>query len=104
MLNVETRNSSALTQERGIYSSSVGRWKTLLDPTEAMMAQRIARDELMKLNYPVEQLQTSPGKAARILASFPFAAIRAVFANRDRRGPLVPYLIGRLRSLLYISR
>jgi hypothetical protein len=103
MLNVETSNSSALTRERGIYSSSVGRWKTLLDPTEATIAQHIAREELKKLNYSMEQLQTSPGKVLWILASFPFAAVRAVLANRRRRGPLVPYLISRLRSLLNLS-
>lgn len=98
MLNIETNNSSTLTQQRGIFASSVGRWKTSLDPAEATIAQWFARKELLELGYGMEQLPISFGKAAGILASFPFAAVRAVFANRNRRASLVPYLIRRLSS------
>jgi len=104
MMNIETNNSSTLTQQRGIFASSVGRWKTSLDPAEAMIAQWFARRELLDLGYGIEQLPIRLGKVAAILVSFPFAAVRAVLANKGRRASLVPYLFSRLRSLFVSQR
>lgn len=100
MLNVETHNSSLEQEAKGIFSTSIDRWRTQLSQEEIFLAERIARDELAYLGYAVEPVKVSFPKLAGIIASTPMAIWRAFRVNTDMRGPLLPYLHHRLAPLL----
>jgi hypothetical protein len=100
MIRIDTSNSSFETKEQGIFSSSVGRWRKILSREEAYIVQKINKDEMKNLGYSLENIEANPFQICRILVSLPYALWHALEANRDHRGPLVPYLARRLFSLL----
>jgi len=101
MLNITTHNSSDQTESKGIFTSSVGKWRGRLDDEEVFIAQWINRRELAELGYSLEILRVSPANLARVLLSSPYALFRALAANKGKRGPLIPYLAKRAVSLFY---
>jgi hypothetical protein len=104
MLEVTTHNSSEAGQESGIFVSSVSRWLTGLTPEEIAIGQNIAGKELYRYGY--SRAEISPGRL-RILGIWlatPIALWRALAANKDVRGPLIPYLARRVGSLLRMGR
>lgn len=98
MIAVKANNSSNLGQQEGIYTSSKGLWRRDLNPEEAWIAQFIARKELKNLGYSIEKININYIKIALIFIGFPFALVRGIYANRDKRGPLLPYIGRRLSS------
>ncbi|BCX87771.1 omega-hydroxy-beta-dihydromenaquinone-9 sulfotransferase [Methylomarinovum tepidoasis] len=103
MLEVDSHNSSNALAAKGIFSSSIDRWRTDLAPEEIAIAQAIAGPELEQLGYRLESIKVSQLKVAVCIASTPFALWRALRANRAVRGPIVPYLVRRLGSLVASS-
>lgn len=101
MLSVETHNSSEQVSESGVFSSSVGRWQEKLPSEEAFIAQKLAGDDLLQLDYQLTPLSVKPAKVMSIVLSTPVALYRALAANRGKRGPLIPYLFRRSKSLLF---
>jgi hypothetical protein len=100
MLQISTSNSSfGENREGGIFKSSVGRWTTCLKPEEVWLMQKINGDLLPLLNYHPEPVSPNWLRVASYLIGFPFALLRALYANRDRRGSLSPYIIKRARAL-----
>lgn len=100
MMNVRTHNSSAQGRSAGIFTTSVGRWRRKLSSEEAFIVQWLTKGELTRLGYQPETLSVNPVKLAAILASSPYAFYKALAANKDKRGPLVPYLAKRAAALL----
>jgi len=100
MLEINSNNSSREVQEKGIFSSSIGRWRGLLTSEEAAVAQMITRKELEHLGYKLEKTQANPFKIFSSFATFPFALYKGLDADKELRAPLIPYLFRRITSLL----
>jgi hypothetical protein len=99
MLNVEEGNSSFESGQKGIYSSSVGRWRLLLTNEEAYIAQKLAGGGLEEFGYATANLNIKPWKVGYFYATLPYGLCRAIYANRAMRGPLLPYVGRRLAAL-----
>lgn len=100
MLDISFSNSSVSGQPKnGIYGSSVDKWKEDLSVEDLYIVQRFAADGMRFLD--IDPVPTKPSfvKLAGIFASFPFAVIRALYANRHNRGPLLPYVFKRVRMM-----
>jgi hypothetical protein len=93
-------NSSWDVQERGIFAASVGRWRSALSSVEIWIAQRIGGRHLRANGYETEPVQAPLTALAGSLLATPWALARALRANREKRGPLVPYLARRCLALL----
>ncbi|MHB1084266.1 MAG: sulfotransferase family protein [Thiobacillus sp.] len=100
MLEVEESNSSTGQQQKGIFATSVQRWRTELTPAEIAVAQRITRGEMQELGYQQEAINASMLDVAGAYLGAPFAFVRAMRANAEMRGPLIPYLARRVKSLI----
>ncbi len=100
MLDVQTHNSSDGTKHKGIFSSSIGKWRDKLPPEDAAIAQWINRDELAYLGYQQETLTVSRMLVVKSIMLFPLAAFRAFRANAANRGPLLQYLSKRIAAML----
>jgi hypothetical protein len=100
MLRVDFDNSSYGAQGAdGIFSSSVGKWREKLSPTEAWWAQALAGRALSRLGYRREGVQPRLLHLARDAVSAPYALCRALRANRRKLGPLHRYLARRAAAL-----
>jgi len=100
MLNVQTHNSSDGAGRKGIFSSSIGKWRDKLPAEEAAIAQWIGGNELMYLGYRLESIEINRMVMAKAIVQFPAAAVRAFKANAANRGPLLQYLSKRLTAML----
>ena len=99
MLNVDEENSSFRDERKGIYSSSVERWRRLLTNEEAYVAQKITRRWLVEFGYTIAEFKINPLKVGYMYATVPYGLWRAIHANRAIRGPLLPYVARRLAAL-----
>jgi hypothetical protein len=99
LLAVDSSNSSFDAPAEGIFATSVGRWRSVLTPAEAWWCQRIARGGMVELEYAPVPSAASPWSVAIVLLTAPLAIIQGLWANRAKRGPLVPYLLRRIRGL-----
>jgi hypothetical protein len=100
MLNIDTHNSSGAGERRGIFSTSVQRWRKALSPEEVAVAQWVAGRELTAAGYTLESVDARVTRVIGILVSFPWSLCRSVLVNRGTRGPLMPYLLRRSRAIL----
>jgi hypothetical protein len=99
MLNVDTHNSSVQTGGLGIFSSSIGSWRSNLSAEEVYIAQLLNRKELKLFGYGIEIQKVNPLRMMWIFVSSPFAAVRALYVNRAMRGESVlVYMYRRLSS------
>jgi hypothetical protein len=103
-IDVETHNSSSVNNEKGIFSTSVDRWLTELTPEEIAIGQYIAKNELLWLGYSSMDVPIKTRRLLKILSETPFALWKALYANRAVRGPLIPYLVKRVRVLFSRTR
>ncbi|MGB7951383.1 MAG: sulfotransferase, partial [Candidatus Binatia bacterium] len=99
MLDVRTHNSSIQVSAEGIFSSSVGGWRQQLTNEEIFIAQEIAGGEFQRLGYEQARVDVEFGKLLFLCATAPFACARALAANRNMTGPLLPYLLRRCAAL-----
>jgi Sulfotransferase family len=104
MLVVEGHNSSTATDTRGIFSSSVDIWRTELSQEEIVISQNIGGSLLNRLGYDVIPAHAGRLQLFSLWVSTPFALWRALNANKDTRGPLIPYLFKRIGTLLGLGR
>ncbi len=98
MLDVESQNSSYGYGGDGIFSTSVDRWIQDLDPQEIWIVQLLCRSEMELLGYKKAKVNVNYFKVAWTLVTTPYALFRALYANKESRGPLIPYLIRRLAA------
>lgn len=104
MLAVEGHNSSTAPETAGIFSTSVDRWKHELSTEEIAISQHIAGGLLDRLGYAAMPVQAGRTRLLATWLATPAALVRALNANRDTRGPLIPYLARRVGSLLGLGR
>lgn len=100
MLDIETDNSSFEQSSAGIFSTSVGRWRSGLPAEDAWWCQMINQPYMDALSIQAEPVDASAVKLLGTLASTPPAFIRALQANKEKRGPLLGYLTRRVRALV----
>lgn len=100
MLNVITHNSSNAPQVGGIFSTSVDRWKTDLKPEEITISQMLCKKQLHELGYDIISSHSSIYKVVVNYLTTPYALWRALDANKEMRGPLLPYIYRRLSALI----
>lgn len=101
LLALEGSNSSFAeeSEEEGIFTSSVGRWREEISREEIYIAEKVAGHFLAELDYVAERPRPNPFRVGALLASFPIATLRALHAGRTTRGPLLPYLRQRVAAL-----
>jgi hypothetical protein len=99
MLNIDAENSSFEINEKGIYSASVGRWRSLLPREEVYLAELITGKRLLDFGYSPEKLKVDFFKTACLWATLPYGLWQAFRANRAIRGPMVPYVVRRFSAL-----
>ncbi|SMF36355.1 sulfotransferase family protein [Desulfovibrio gilichinskyi] len=97
MLNVASQNSSAEKHGKGIFASSVGRWKDGLALEDAYIMQLIAGNEMRELGYKRNDLAVSLSAVFWKFFTAPFAVAKGLYLNRHKRGPIVPYLLSRIK-------
>ena len=100
MLSVETNNSSFEQNTAGIFSTSVGRWRGNLPLEDTWWCQYINQKYMIDLEVKKEPINPSKIGLLSTLTSTPFALLRAIKANDEKRGPLPGYMARRLRALL----
>lgn len=100
MLDVNFSNSSDQAAQGGIFSASVDSWKGRLSQEEVWIAQRLAGREMEAFGYKRVDVDSNVARLAALLLSTPWALLRALRANRANTGPIIPYLMRRLASLL----
>lgn len=98
VLAIDYDNSSFGGQDRGIFASSIGRWKKGLTPEEVLIAQMIGGQEFLSAGYEKDRPKYSILIVLGFFLSMPLGFLRAVNASRSMRGPLIPYLRKRLFS------
>ncbi len=99
MLEGVSSNSSYTDSEEGIFQSSIERWRDELDPAEVSIAEKVAGRYLTDFGYRPLRPRISTASTIAAISSLPIAAFDALRANRDHRGPLLPYVARRLRAL-----
>jgi hypothetical protein len=100
MLKIESHNSSLQVSGSGIFSTSVGSWRTLLGREEAFIAQWVNGGQLTSFGYQLEPLKINPFKVLWLLLSTPLAVYRALSVNKEMRGgSAIAYMYRRLVSL-----
>jgi len=104
MLEVTSHNSSDARQESGIFSSSVDRWQTRLSAEEISIGQNIAKRELSRFGYTKVDVSPNRFRVLGMWLATPVALWKALAANKDVRGPLIPYLARRIGALLGVGR
>jgi hypothetical protein len=100
LLAIDNKNSSFEDAGSGIYSSSMGRWRTALEPHEQWIVQYVNRGNMARLDYLLEIV---PFPVFSVFTSYlvaPFALMRTFWTNRARRGSLPLYLARRIRGML----
>jgi hypothetical protein len=100
MTNVAFSNSSHAQSASGITSASVGRWENSLCPEDVWIAQHLLHNEMLEFGYAQKLIKVHALRLCHRILSTPVASLRALYANRRNRGPLVPYLTRRLSQLL----
>jgi hypothetical protein len=100
MLNINSHNSSESQQSKGIYSTAADNWKGRISNEEAWIAQKIAGKEMKRLGYQQETVSVNPLKICWLFITSPIALYNGLQANKKNTGPIIPYLISRIRSLL----
>jgi hypothetical protein len=78
----------------------VQRWRSELTPAEIAVAQHLTRGEMQDLGYQQVAIKAPMLDVAGAYLGAPFAFVRAMRANAEMRGPLIPYLVRRVRSLI----
>lgn len=99
MLETNFSNSSARNDEAGIFKSGINRWSGQLAETDVFLAQTICRKLMQQHHYSMVPVHPGVVPLTGTVLSTPFKLIRALYANRAIRGPLLPYLWKRIRPI-----
>jgi hypothetical protein len=100
LLAVDNHNSSFEDAGSGIYSSSMGRWRTALELHEQWIVQRTNISNMTRLRYPAEPIPFSIWSVLAAYITAPFALMRTFWTNRERRGSLPGYFLRRIRGMM----
>ena len=100
LLQIAEHNSSFGSQASGIFTSSVGRWRSSLTSEEIWFSQTISKSESNSFGYKPEEVSPSYVLILRTLLKAPLALINALRINTSRRGPVLIYLLRRVYRAL----
>ena len=100
LIQVQTHNSSFEKSSTGVFTTSVGRWRTCLGAEETWYAQTLTRDNMLALGYELETVNPSKKALFLSLMTTPLAFVDALRVNAHKRGPLLGYVFRRLPTLL----
>ncbi len=100
MLAIERNNSSDTVCARGIFATSVGRWRQSLAAADAFIAQKICAREMRRLGYSPVAIRPNMWEVARQVLSAPLFAFRALSANRRRRKSKLPDITRRIAAFV----
>jgi hypothetical protein len=100
MLDIRSHNSSELRQSEGIYSISANSWRERLSNEETWIAQKLAGKDMEKLGYQQEPVTANLLKVCWFFITSPIALYKGLQANKNNTGPIIPYLVHRIKSLL----
>lgn len=101
LLQVQSHNSSFEDQPAsGVFQTSVGRWKEQLSAEEIWCAQTLNAELCSDFGYELQSVSPSYPKLMSLFSSSPPALIRAMNANKHKRGPAAKYLYRRLQALV----
>ena len=101
MLNIDSSNSSHHLKTKGIYKSTIGLWRKKLPADEAYLSQLILKNELKYAGYKKEKIKVSHYVVAKHLFTFPYKFILVMKSNISVKGPLFPYIIRRLKTIIF---
>ena len=97
LLEVDFSNSSNRNEKtKGIFSSSIGKWRKNLAPEDGWIVQKLCGKEMDVYGYEPEPVNCNPIRLAVLVMSTPIALWRGLNANKHKRGPLLPYLLKRV--------
>lgn len=100
LIEVDASNSSFESPDAGIFTTSIGRWKTCLSPEEAWCVQKLTKENMGALGYEPEPVNPDQAALLGVWLGAPLALARAIRANAAKTGPLTEYLSQRLAPLL----
>jgi len=100
MLNINSHNSSESQKSNGIYSTAANSWKGRISDEEAWIAQKLAGKDMEKLGYQKESTNANPLKVLWLFITSPISLYNGLKANKEKTGPIIPYLVRRIVSLL----
>lgn len=101
MLTIDSQNSShSEASHGGIFTTSIDCWQEKLSDEEIHIAQILLEHEMKYLGYDKIKVKNNAFRIFLIFLSVPFTLTRALYANRNNRGPLIPYLFKRIVTLV----
>lgn len=96
MIELSFSNSSTGdTAAPAIFTSSIDLWKKRISAEEAYITQTINAHAMQAYGYAPAALDVNWLIIIANVFSTPFALLKALHANRNKRGPLIPYLLKR---------
>jgi hypothetical protein len=99
MLAIEWNNSSENVKQKGIFASSVGRWREKLPEADAFICQMICRKEMRRFGYSLVPLRADFREISWRIVTSPIYAWLALSANRTRHASTTSYLRRRISAL-----
>jgi len=101
MQKIVTNNSSEGSVKQGIFSSSIGRWERELSNEEVYLVEHLAGKQLLNYGYIKSNKPINYSELFKLISSTPHALYRALSSNKQVSGPVMPYLVRRLKTLLH---
>jgi hypothetical protein len=104
LLLIDSQNSSflsAVDQANGIFSTSVGRWRYDLKSHELWWLQQLAGSTMHKYGYENTPVEPSWFRVFGAMLNMPVKFAIALYLNKEKRGPILRYLLRRVQPLFY---
>jgi hypothetical protein len=98
-LDFEFSNSSYDSAPRKISDASVGRWRGNLQSREVWWVEKLTAEQMATFGYSLSRPQVRIVEILFDLLKLPANVFQSLWANRNNRGPLLPYVVRRLRGL-----
>ena len=98
-LDFEFSNSSYNSAPRRISDASVGRWRGNLQSREIWWVEKLTAEQMGSFGYPLSRPQVRLFEILLDLLILPAKVFQSLWANRNNRGPLLPYVIRRIKGL-----
>ena len=99
LIEIETHNSSFQQPSAGIYTDSVGRWRTHLSAEEIWWSHRLNMQGMLRFGYAPEPVKPAKERLLVDAVSTPWALVRALRVNAHRQGPIRDYVRRRFAAM-----
>ncbi|MGD2156942.1 MAG: sulfotransferase [Anaerolineales bacterium] len=104
LLLIDSQNSSflsAVEQANGIFSTSVGRWRYDLKSHEIWWLQQLVGSTMHQYGYDDTPVKPSWFYVFGTLLNMPVRFAVALYSNKEKRGPILRYLLRRVQPFFY---